>query len=138
VSWLEKKLEEVSVSVVEEATRTRAEFAAGLTDAQRGLRIEGAAYRPLPAVTGVVYGGARRLVGWTVRETAGAAGVSVDLYDGADPGAVDPTRLVATFTIPAGGSVAHTSAHGISFVEGLYAVVSGAGALRGALSIGRN
>jgi hypothetical protein len=138
VSWLEKKLEQVGASVLEEGTRTRAEFAAGLSEAQRGLRIEGAAYRPLPPASGVVYGGARRLVGWTVRETGGTAGVSVDLYDGADPGAVDPARLVATLTVPAGGSVAHTSAHGISFVEGLYAVVSGTGALRGAVSIGRN
>lgn len=137
MSWVEEKIEHIGAMVALEAERTRDDIAAGLAQTQRGLRVDGSAYRPLPVASGVLYGGARRLVGWTARETGGTNPVSVDLYDGTDPGAVDPARLVATFTVPAGGAVAYTSTRaGISFGDGLYAVVSGSGALRGAALIG--
>ena len=137
MGWVENKLEHLATAVAAEGDKTRLEMAAGLAQTQRGLRVDGAAPRPLPPAGGVVYGGARRLVGWTARETGGTNPVSVDLYDGGDAGSVDPTRLVATFTVAAGGSVAHHAMPaGINFGEGLYAVVSGAGALRGTVSIG--
>jgi hypothetical protein len=137
VGWIEDKLEHVAATVALEGARTRSEVAAGLAETQRGQRVDGAAYRPLPAAGGVVYGGSRRLVGWTVRETGGTNPASVDLYDGGDAGAVDPARLVATFTVPAGGSIAHHAMPaGVAFVDGLFAVVSGTGVLRGAVHLG--
>ena len=137
MGWVEDKLEHVAATVALEGARTRSEVAAGLAETQRGQRIDGASYRPLPTAGGLVYGGSRRLVGWTVRETGGANPVSVDLYDGADAGAVDPSRLVATFTVAAGGAVAHHAMPaGIAFVDGLFAVVSGTGLLRGAVHLG--
>lgn len=135
--WVEQKLEHVGAMIALESERTRTEFAAGLSSTVRSLRIDGAAYRPFPVAGGLLYGGAKRLVGWTARETGGTNPVSVDLYDGGDAGAVDPSRLVATFTVPAGGAVAYTAMPaGISFGEGLYAVLSGTGALRGVALIG--
>jgi hypothetical protein len=135
--WVEDKLESVAATVALEAERTRDALSAGLAETQRGMRVDGAAYRPLPPAGGVVYGGARRLVGWSVRETGGTNAASVDLYDGGDAGAIDPTRLVGTFTVPAGGSiVAHQMPAGIAFVQGLFAVITGTGVLRGALWIG--
>jgi hypothetical protein len=137
MGWVEDKLEHVAATAALEGAQTRAALAAGLAETQRGLRVDGAAYRPLPPAGGVVYGGSRRLVGWTARETGGTNAVSVDLYDGGGPGQVDPARLVATFTVPAGGAVAFTAMPaGVSFVEGLFAVVSGTGLLRGAALIG--
>ena len=137
MGWVEDKLEHVAATVALEADRTRAQLAAGLAETQRGMRVDGAAYRPLPPAGGVVYGGSRRLVGWTARETGGTNPVSVDLYDGGDAGAVDPMRLVATFTVPAGLSISHHAMPaGVAFVDGLFAVVSGTGVLRGALHIG--
>ena len=137
MGWVETKLEHLASTVALEAETTRLQVAAGLAQTQRGLRIDGAASRPLPPAGGVVYGGTRRLVGWSARETGGTNDVSVDLYDGGDAGAVDPARLVATFNVPAGRSVAHTvMPAGISFGEGLFAVVTGTGVLRGAALIG--
>jgi hypothetical protein len=137
VGWGEDKIEHIAAAVALEGDRTRSAFAAGLAETQRSMRVDGAAYRPLPAAGGLVYGGSRRLVGWSVRETGGANPVSVDLYDGVDAGAVDPTRLVATFTVAAGGSLSHHAMPaGVAFVDGLFAVVSGTGLLRGALHIG--
>lgn len=137
MGWIETKLEHLAATVALEGDRTRAEVAAGLAETQRGMRVDGAAYRPLPVAGGLVYGGTRRLVGWAARETGGTNPVSVDLYDGGDAGAVDPSRLVATFTVPAGGAVTFNAMPaGISFGEGLFAVVTGTGALRGALHIG--
>jgi hypothetical protein len=138
VSWVEQKLEHVGAMVALEAERTRDAFAAGLAQTQRGLRVDGAAPRPLPTVSGILYaGGPKRLVGWTARETGGVASVSVDLYDGGDAGAVDPSRLVASLTCPAGMESKYSAMPaGISFGEGLYAVVSGTGTLRGVALIG--
>lgn len=137
MGWVEDKIEHLATTVALEGERTRNEMAAGLAETQRGIRVDGATYRPLPAAGGVVYGGTRRLVGWTAREAGGANPVSVDLYDGGDAGAIDPARLVATFTVPAGGAVApNFMPAGISFGEGLFAVVSGTGVLRGVALIG--
>jgi hypothetical protein len=138
VGWVDQQVKEIVGAVALEAERTRDAFAAGLAQTQRGLRIDGAAPRPLPTVSGVLYpGGPKRLVGWAARETGGAASVSVDLYDGGDQGAVDPSRLVASFTCLAGGESKYSAMPaGISFGEGLYAVVSGTGTLRGVALIG--
>jgi hypothetical protein len=137
MGWVENKLEHLATAVAAEGDKTRLEMAAGLAQTQRGLRVDGAASRPLPVAGGVVYGGARRLVGWSVRETGGTNPVSVDLYDGSDAGAIDPARLVAAFTVPAGGSTTKSiMPAGISFGEGLFAVVTGTGVLRGVALIG--
>jgi hypothetical protein len=137
VGFIEKKLEHIAEAVALEGDRTRAQVAAGLAESQRAQRVDGAAYRPLPIAGGLVYGGSRRLVGWSARETGGTNPVSVDLYDGVDAGAVDPARLVATFTAPAGLSASHhPMPAGVAFVDGLFAVVSGTGVLRGAVHLG--
>jgi hypothetical protein len=138
VGWLEDRVDQIAATVVTEGERTRSAFEAGMAQSQRGLRIDGAAPRPLPTASGLLYaGGPKRLVGWTARETGGANPVSVDLYDGIDAGAVDPSRLVASFTCLTGGeSKFAPMPAGISFGEGLYAVVSGTGALRGVALIG--
>jgi hypothetical protein len=138
VGWLEERVEQLTTTVTEDGARTRAALEAGMAQTQRGLRIDGAAPRPLPTVTGLLYaGGPKRLVGWTARETGGTNPVSVDLYDGGDGGAVDPARLVASFTCLAGGESKQAfMPAGISFGEGLYAVVSGTGVIRGTALIG--
>ena len=137
MGWVEDKLEHVAATVALEGARTRSEVAAGLAETQRGQRVDGAASRPLPVAGGLVYGGTRRLVGWSAREAAGTNPVSVDLYDGADAGAVDPARLVATFSLAAGASINHHAMPaGIAFVDGLFAVVTGTGVLRGAVHTG--
>jgi hypothetical protein len=138
VGWVEDKIEHLATTVALEGERTRTEVAAGLAQTQRGLRVDGAAPRPLPTVSGLLYaGGPKRLVGWTARETGGTNPVSVDLYDGTDAGAVDPARLVVTFTVPTGGTdKLNLMPAGVSFGEGLYAVISGTGVLRGVALIG--
>lgn len=137
MGWVENKLQEIAATVALENELTRTALSAGLAETQRGMRIDGAAYRPLPPAGGLVYGGTRRLVGWAARETGGVNSVSVDLYDGGNAGAVDPGRLVASFTVPAGGSVGFNAMPaGVSFGEGLFAVVTGTGSLQGALHIG--
>jgi hypothetical protein len=139
VGWIESKIEEkiehIGAAVSLEGERTRIAMAAGLAETRNGLRVDGAAYRSIPAAGGLVYNGTRRLVGWSARETGGTNPVNVDLYDGRSPG--DFSTLVATFHLAAGDSKTTTiMPAGVSFGEGLYAVVSGGGTLSATAWIG--
>jgi hypothetical protein len=132
---IEDKLSHLSAAVTLEAARTREAYAFGLSEFRNGLRITGASFRAVPVAGGVVYGGERRLVGWSLRETGGTNPVNVDLYDGRSPG--DGGNLVATVNVPAGRSDVHSiMPAGVSFTEGLYAVVSGGGVLSGSVWLG--
>lgn len=132
MKWLEDKMEKLAGAVAAEAEQTRREVAAAADGTQRALRVHGSLARALRP--GVIYAGTRPLVGWSVRSGAGGP-VDVDLYDGNNPGAVDDSRLIASFTVPDGGST--TAAFtGINFGEGLYAVITGEGTFRGTLLIG--
>lgn len=134
---LEEKLAHVAATVALEGDRTRIAMAAGMAETIRGLRVDGSLPKPLPPAGGIVYGAGCRLVGWSARESGGTDPVSVDLYTARGAGDVEPGNLVATFTVPAGGSVAHTvMPAGVSVVDGLWAVVSGTGVLAGVAWIG--
>jgi hypothetical protein len=138
VGWLEQKietkLEHLGSAVSLEAERTRLAMAAGLKDTRNGLRVDGSAYRSIPAAGGLVYNGSKRLVGWSARETSGTNPVNVDIYDGRSPG--DFSNLVATIHLDAGKSETVPIRPGVSFGEGLFAVVSGGGTLSGTAWIG--
>lgn len=130
---LEEKFEHLARTFELEGELTRTRMAAALGESIRGLRIDGAAPRALRA--GLVYGGAGRLTGWSVREAAPTpAAAAVDLYDGITPDAVDPARLVASFSLAAGGqSHGNAMPAGVSFTEGLFAVFTGTGLPVGAI-----
>jgi hypothetical protein len=138
VGWLEDKietrLEHLGSAVSLEAERTRLAMAAGLKETRNGLRVDGSAYRSIPPTGGLIYNGSRRLVGWSIRETSGTNPVNVDVYDGRSPG--DFSNLVATIHLDAGKSESVTIAPGVSFGEGLFAVVSGGGTPSGVAWIG--
>lgn len=116
----EDLVEHVSAMFALEGAKLRAEMQAGLSDFQRGLRVTGAAYRPL-LPNAVIYNGSRRLVGWSVRAVGGAA--TVTFHDGRNADA----DAIATFALAADGS---SDTHwfgpaGVSFVEALYVEVTG-------------
>lgn len=128
----EEKFLHLATTLQMESERNRDVLAQALGESIRGLRVDGAAPRALRA--GLVYGGAGRLTGWAVRESGGTAGAGVDLYDGTGPEAADPSRLVASFAITAGGTSAHAAMPaGVSFTEGLWAVFTGTGTPTGAI-----
>lgn len=77
---------------------------------------------------------AGRLTGWTFNVPAGAAGpAQVDLYDGTD----NTGTLLASISIEVGKSK-ELEHHGIAFVFGCYADITGTGAdaLRGSVYLG--
>lgn len=77
---------------------------------------------------------AGRLTGWTFDVPTGAAGpAQVDLYDGTD----NTGCLLASVSIPVGASKEFTH-HGIAFVFGCYADITGVGAdaVRGVVYLG--
>lgn len=132
MGWVEDKLEHLSSVVALEGERTRIEMAAGLADTLRGLRIDGARYRPIvPNAVNDNAGG--RLVGWSLRADGGD--VTVTLHDGYSADA----DTVATVALAAGQSDTVTvMPAGVSYVDALYAEVTstGAGVVAGALWIG--
>jgi len=112
--------------------KIRTELAEGVQQYQNAVRLRGARYVPIG--TGgrpLVYAGPGRLVGWSLHATGGA--VTVVLRDSRDGGgdAIGAIELAAgtSQTVPAPGG-------GVSFVEGLFAVVSGAGTLEGSVWLG--
>lgn len=125
----EDLVEHVGAMFALEGAKLRAEMQAGLSDFQRGLRVTGAAYRPLVA-NAVVYNGSRRLVGWSVRAVGGAA--TLTLHDGRTA----DDDVIATVGLSADGATdtQWMGPAGVSFVEALYAEVTGT--LVGALWIG--
>lgn len=116
-----------------------AQLRAELSSSIAGVWLRGAEARPVG--TGVPTGSPRvsnsagRLVGWSLSQDSAAAGVAlVELYDGQDT----TGTLVASVTLAVGQSVAF-SHHGIGFVYGLFASITGAGAatVRGAVYLGK-
>lgn len=132
MGWIEDKLEKVAAAVAAEGERTRLEIAAGLAETLRGLRIDGARYRPI-IPNAVNDNAAGRLVGWSLRADDGP--VVVTLHDGLSADA-DP---IATIALAADTSdTATIMPAGVSYVDGLYAEVTTAngGTVAGALWIG--
>lgn len=116
-----------------------AQLRAELAQSIAGVWLRGAEARPVGA--GVAAASPRvsnspgRLVGWSLNLPAGAAGIAqVDLYDGTDNTGV----LVASVSL-AVGACDRFSHHGIGFVYGLFADITGAGAasVRGAVYLGK-
>jgi hypothetical protein len=131
VGSFEDKLEHFAATVALEGQRTREAFEAGLSEFVRGQRVTGAIRRPIRSTPGQVYNVGGRLVGWSVRAAGGA--VTVDLYDGRDTSG----DVLASISLAAGQSDAQTMMPaGITFADGVYADVQGAGQLVGAVWIG--
>jgi len=124
-------IEKLTSTIVQEAEKTRLALSAGFAESVRGQRITGALPRTFyPNATAYPAGG--RLVGWSLRADTNPA--TINLYDGP---AADPARFLATIELAAGGSQpAWFGPGGISFVDGLYAEVTGTGTVTGALYIG--
>lgn len=116
-----------------------AQLRAELASSIAGVWLRGAEARPVGA--GVTAGSPRvsnspgRLVGWSLSQDSAAAGVAlVELYDGQDA----TGSLVASQTLAVGGSSTF-SHHGIGFVYGLFANITGPGAatVRGSIFLGK-
>lgn len=78
-----------------------------------------------------------RLTGWSLRETSGTGTGTVRFYDGRG----DETQgghLIATVTIPAGGSSnVQLAGNGVSYIDGLYCDLSmTTGGVEGAVHLG--
>lgn len=89
----------------------------------------GAAARPFGfGASGLVVGSATLLVGWSVRETSGAAGAVVEIRDGSAAG-----ELVGASSLPAGTSdTVWAGDRGVGVQGGLFVVLV-SGAVSGAL-----
>lgn len=116
-----------------------AQLRAELASSIAGVWLRGAEPRPVGA--GVTAGSPRvsnsagRLVGWSLSSDSAAAGVAlVELYDGQDA----TGTLIASQTLAVGQSSTF-SHHGIGFVYGLFANITGVGAatVRGAVYLGK-
>lgn len=121
-----------------------AELRASLSKSLAGVWLRGAEARPVCTITSagpVVRGGsprvsnsAGRLVGWSFNVPEGApGGAQIDLYDGTD----NTGTLIASVSLVVGQSDAFEH-HGIGFVYGLYADITGdaANVVRGAVYLG--
>jgi hypothetical protein len=133
VGFIEEKLHHVAATVALEGERTRAALSVGLEETQRGLRVDGAGYKPV-AENRVNYSGSRRLLGWSLR--AATADVLVTLHDGRDTSG----DVIAAFTVQSAGagSTVPLPHGGVTFVEGLYVetTTTGGGTLTGAFWYG--
>lgn len=128
---VEKLVGNLTSTIVQEAEKTRIALSSAFADSLRGQRITGALARPLTA-NAQNYGAGGRLVGWSVRADTAAA--TINLYDGP---AADPARYLGTIELAAGSSQTEWfGPGGISFVDGLYAEVTGTGVVTGSVWIG--
>lgn len=119
---LEKAAEKFAQHVSLEGERTRDAVRAGVAGTNAALRLRGARNRPIYA-NSLVWGDTGRLVGFSLRESSGSAPATVTWYDSHDAGG----DLVATASLPAGGSVTHWfGPGGVSFGDGLFVAVTGA------------
>ena len=129
---LSEKLLDVLTRVDATLEQDRAVLQAALTLTQNATRLRGA--RPVPAGDDgrpLLWAGPGRLVGWSLTATGGAA--PVVLRDSRDAGG-DP---VASITLAAGESTAlWAGPGGVSFGEGLFADITAAGTLTGAVWLG--
>lgn len=98
-----------------------------------GIRRDGALVRPiLNGASLRLSTSAGQVLGYSVRETSGAAAAVLRLRDGSDTSG----DLVATIQLPANASATVWLApHGVAFVQGLYAEVV-SGALEGVVYLG--
>jgi hypothetical protein len=115
-------VEKVAERVALEGEKIRDEVRAGLKETRDTLRVAGARYAPIyPNSVAASSGG--RLVGWSIRETAGAAAV-VTVYSGRDVYG----DVIATVSLAANGSSVHFpgGGSGVSFGDGAYVAVTGA------------
>lgn len=98
-----------------------------------GIRRDGALVRPiLNGASLRLSASAGQVLGWSVRETSGAAGAVLHLRDGIDASG----DLAATIGLAANGAATTWLApHGVAFVQGLYAEVV-SGALEGVVYLG--
>jgi hypothetical protein len=118
MAWLADRIAD---TVAQEGARVRAELAAGLAQTVNGLRVT--AGRPQPLLPNALNSTARgRLVGWSLRETAGSP-ATVTVYNGRDTGA--DVLAVIPLAANAGASVLPGSP-GVSFGDGLFVAVTGA------------
>lgn len=132
MGFIEDKLQHLAATVVLEGDRTRAALAAGLEETQRGLRVDGAGYKPV-AENRLNYNGTRKLLGWSLRATT--ADVVVTLHDGRDTSG----DVIAAFVVQSAGAGSTTFlGGGVTFVEGLYVetTTAGGGSLTGAFWYG--
>lgn len=129
---LTEKMLEALTQLQTTLERDRAAIQAALAETTNANRLRGA--RPVPAGAAgrpLLWAGPGRLVGWSLTATGGA--VEVTLRDSRDTTG-DP---VATIAIAAGGHAAlWAGPGGVSFGEGLFADVTGAGTLAGAIWLG--
>jgi hypothetical protein len=117
-----------------ELERVRTELATGLAQSKGGVRLEGA--RAVPAGAAgrpIVWASSGRLVGWSLVSTGGTSQVS--LVDARI--STEGTEQVAVVNLAADtSSTVWLGPGGVSFTEGLYATITGAGTLTGAFWIG--
>lgn len=124
-------IEKLTSTIVQESEKIRIALSAAFADSLRGQRITGALARPLTA-NALNYTAGGRLVGWSVRADTNPA--TINLYDGP---AADPARYLGTIELAAGSSQTQWfGPGGVSFVDGLYAEVTGTGAVTGSVWIG--
>ena len=131
MTW-QDDLAQVVAQIPIELERVRTELATGLQQFQNGTRLQGARYVPVGSGgRNLAWAGQGRLVGWSLRATGGA--VSVDLHDSRD----DSGDTIVTIDLATGTSqTIWLGPGGVSLVEGLRVVPSGAGVLTGSVFIG--
>lgn len=91
-------IEKLTGTVVQEAEKTRDAMSAGFSSSLRGRHVAGALPRVVPSAptaAALLYDGPGRVMGWTLRNSAGSGGLVVNLYDGPD----NSTPPVATISI---------------------------------------
>lgn len=91
-------IEKLTGTVVQEAEKTRDAMSAGFASSLRGRRVAGALPRVVPSAptaATLLYDGPGRVMGWSLRNSAGSGGLVVNLYDGSD----NTGLLVATVSI---------------------------------------
>lgn len=95
-------IEKLVAHLIAEGEHTRDALRALMQATDRGRRLQGARVLPVPAAGAatsgtLLWGGAGRLMGWTLRNSTGTGSLVVNLYDGNDNGG----QLVATTTLAA-------------------------------------
>lgn len=123
-------VDRIAERFVLEGEKIRDQVRAGLKETRDSLRITAARYATLyPNSLHATSPG--RLVGWSIRETSGAAPATVTIYDGREATA----NILAVVNLLAGvSSTIGLPGSGVSFGDGLY--VAGTGAVAGALYFG--
>jgi hypothetical protein len=133
MGWVENKLEHIAATVALEGERTRTDMQAGLAQTQRGLRVDAARYRTLPAgaSSSPLVGAPCRLLGWSI--LAESQPVRLLLRDGRSSSG----DIVVVIDLAAGESDNQTfGGSGVAFTEALWLDVTGSGTLTGSLYFG--